>query len=154
VYVIQKGDVLSKIVKKHFPNEDIYGKRGKLSELMFINPKIKNPNLIFPNTLLILRTGSQESIHKADLKDTESSKEKETVLTKENSTHHQEVEHWDISATYGGKFVSLSQDGVLGDADLGVIFLQNLKLKSVYHQNLWSFGMEFELHKFKYETLS
>jgi hypothetical protein len=33
------GDVLSKIVKKHFPNEDIYGKRGKLSELMVINPK-------------------------------------------------------------------------------------------------------------------
>jgi hypothetical protein len=156
-YVIQKGDVLSKILQRNFPNQPIYGKNGKLSEIMLMNPKIKNPHLIYPKTSLILRRGSEKNNEsRSNLEAPEEIKEVNPPPLKDVRTLSsvEEIEHWDISATYGGKFVSLSQDGVLGDADLGVIFLQNLKLKSVYHHNLWSFGMEFESYKFKYETLS
>lgn len=49
IYQVKKGDMLSKIIKRYFPRHDIYGKKGKIQELVAKNPTIKNPDLIFPN---------------------------------------------------------------------------------------------------------
>jgi LysM repeat protein len=45
-YVVKKGDILSRIAQKKIAGP-IYGKGGSLQKLLELNPKIKNPNLIF-----------------------------------------------------------------------------------------------------------
>jgi LysM repeat protein len=45
-YVVKKGDILSRIAQKNIAGP-IYGKGGSLQKLLELNPKIKNPNLIF-----------------------------------------------------------------------------------------------------------
>lgn len=47
-YTVKRGDTLSHIVKRNFPNDKLYGNQGKLAEVLSQNPQIKNPNIIFP----------------------------------------------------------------------------------------------------------
>jgi hypothetical protein len=54
VYVVKKGDVLSKIIKKNYPDKKIFGRNGMLKSILQINPHIKNPNLIFINQKITL----------------------------------------------------------------------------------------------------
>ena len=63
-------------------------------------------------------------------------------------------EEWNISALYGAKYLSVSQSGALGKAEVGVLFLNDLKLNSEFLFEDWSFGFQLDSYKFKYETLS
>lgn len=64
------------------------------------------------------------------------------------------LEEWNISALYGAKYVSVSQSGALGKAEVGVLFLNDLKLNSEFLFDDWSFGFHLDSYKFKYETLT
>ncbi len=78
-------------------------------------------------------------------------------LPKEKSRRVSEtlgLEEWNISALYGAKYLSVSQSGALGKAEVGVMFLNALKLNSEFLFDDWSFGFQLESYKFKYETLT
>lgn len=184
-YTVKRGDTLSHIVKKNYPYDKLYGRRGKLVEVLQNNPHIKNPNLIFPNqkiyfvpAVVIEPTSSVADslpltvlVEKAPLVEAapESSQENfvgaktETIPEvveppkKEESRKVSEqkgLEEWNFSALYGAKYLSVSQSGALGKAEVGVLFLNDLKLNSEFIFEDWSFGFQFDSYKFKYETLS
>jgi hypothetical protein len=70
IYVAKKKDVLSEIARKTIKGP-VWGKHGSLNTLIALNPKIENPNLIFPKQEILipdevigqaLATQSQRSI--------------------------------------------------------------------------------------------
>ncbi|MBF0442684.1 MAG: LysM peptidoglycan-binding domain-containing protein [Oligoflexales bacterium] len=52
-YSVKKGDTLSQIVSKKL-GKPVYGKKGKLGKVIRLNPDINNPDLIYPNDIIIL----------------------------------------------------------------------------------------------------
>ena len=54
IYYVIKNDNLSSIIKKKLPEQKIYGKNGFLNKIQKLNPQIRNPNIIYPNTKLTL----------------------------------------------------------------------------------------------------
>lgn len=61
IYVVKEKDTLSTIVQQTMHGR-IYGKRGGLEKLVALNPKIKNPNLIFPGDDIILSGEDQKLV--------------------------------------------------------------------------------------------
>lgn len=187
-YTVRRGDTLSHIVKRNYPNDKLYGRNGKLAEVLEHNPHIKNPNRIFPNQKISF--GIQIAVSeplKVEYQSTASSvipfveappqenrlvvvppvdekvepiisSEEETQPTpkKENRkvSEAMGLEEWNISALYGMKYLSVSQSGALGKAEVGVLFLNDLKLNSEFLFEDWSFGFQLDSYKFKYKTLS
>lgn len=152
-YIVKFGDTLSRIVSKKFPSEKLYGRKGKLAEVLAQNPQIKNLNKIFPNqkiqfhsNIIIETPVAAESI-------IETPKVEELPQDRRVS-ETPGLEEWNISALFGAKYLSVSQSGALGKADLGVLFLNDLKLKSEFIFDDWSFGFQFDSYKFKYEALT
>lgn len=183
IYVIKKGDTLSHLIKKKFPHDSLYGRQGKLAEVLSQNLQIKNPNIIFPNQKIQFHpsivTETSSPIAKTEniiIPDTSSVPENfatdvverkpEIILDeksepaqqpKEKDRHVSEnlgLAEWNISALYGAKYLSVSQTGALGKGEVGVLFLNDLKLNSEFLFDDWSFGFQFDSYKFKYETLT
>jgi hypothetical protein len=163
IYVIQRGDTFSHIVKRYFPSGHLYGPKGNMAIVLAQNPHIKNPNRIYPQqtvTLLVenatpvaetMAPAIEEikpAIHAAKEKAPESAPQNRDV------SFESVLEEWNISALYGAKYLSLSQSGALGSADVGVLFLNELKLKSEFLLENWSFGFQLASYQFKYESLT
>lgn len=168
-YIIKKGDTLSRLVKKKFPNYSLYGQQGKLVEVLYQNPQIINPNIIFPNQRIRFHPGIEiqnftaskvEEISNPVKVKTEALPDKKSLPSQfpqekdRRVTELREMEEWNISALYGAKYLSISQTGALGKAEVGVLFLNDLKLNSEFLFDDWSFGFQFDSYKFKYETLT
>jgi hypothetical protein len=54
-YIVKNGDTLSRIALTKLKGGPLYGKDGRLTKLLLLNPDIKNPNLIEPGTQVKLR---------------------------------------------------------------------------------------------------
>jgi hypothetical protein len=151
LYLIKKGDVFSQIVRKELPGP-LYGPRGRLVEVLGYNPQIKNPHRIYPSQTITLRPSAPVELL--------STTEKIIPLDVESQQDQREIssssgpEGWSVSALYGAKFVSVSQSGALGTADVGVLFLNNFKLKSEFTLDDWSAWLQLDSYKFKYKSLS
>jgi hypothetical protein len=61
---------------------------------------------------------------------------------------------WDLYALYGFRYVSISQNGALGTAEVGVLFLNNLGLNSEFRSDNWAFGFQFNSYEFSYKAAS
>lgn len=59
-----------------------------------------------------------------------------------------------ISALYGIKYMSLDQRGAFGKDNFGVLFLNNLRVKTEYVQPTWTTWFSFETYKFKYHSVN
>lgn len=155
-YVVKSGDVLSRIVQNKYPSDRIYGAKGKLAEVKKLNPRILNLNIIYPNQKIYF-TPATVAQSKQTITEEESlvaQAPEVTVEKKRDVSELNQVEEWNISALYGAKYLSLSQSGALGKAEVGVLFLNNLKLNSEFKFEDWSFGFQFDSYKFKYKTLT
>lgn len=148
-YVVKKGDTLSQLVKRMFPHDSLYGSQGKLAEILSQNPQIKNPHLIFPGHKIILPIPIvKESVPAQE----------EVVLFTESPMVNRHVsflegtEDWNISLLYGAKYFSLNQSGALGNAQVGVMFFNDLNLNSEFRFEDWSFGFLIDSYKFTFES--
>lgn len=155
-YVVKFGDVLSRIVQNKYPSERIYGAKGKLAEVKKLNPRILNLNIIYPNQKIYFTpaTVAQSEQTIPEEESLVAQAPEVTVEKKRDVSELNQVEEWNISALYGAKYLSLSQSGALGKAEVGVFFLNNLKLNSEFKFENWSFGFQFDSYKFKYKTLT
>jgi hypothetical protein len=164
-YVVKKGDILSKLVMKRIPQGRLYGPHGKLVKILSNNPQIKNPNLIYPNQIINFITDKIEIqakpiqiLSNSEKLKSSPPKTNETLLESKKVNRHlsfvKGMDEWNISALYGVKYLSFSQTGELGSGDLGVLFLNYLKVNSEFIFDTWSFGFQFDSYKFKYEALS
>lgn len=173
IYTVKLGDTLSHVLKRRYPTDKLYGRRGKLVEVLEHNPQIKNPNIIFPNqkihfvpAVVIEPTQSVADVTPVIVpREIVPTVEEKTEVTpevveppkKEESCKVSEqkgLEEWNISALYGVKYLSVSQSGALGKAEVGVLFLNDLKLNSEFLFEDWSFGFQIDSYKFKYKTLT
>lgn len=148
-YTIRKGETLSQIVQRIFPHNLIYGRRGKLREILSLNPKLKNPHLVFPGQRVIIATQAPIEAKPVARKEV-SLPEPRPIEIRREVSFTPIVEEWNLSLLYGAKQLSLNQSGSLGKASLGVIFLNDLKLSSIFTLEDWSFGLLFDSYKFKF----
>ncbi|MBA2404812.1 MAG: hypothetical protein H0V66_08575 [Bdellovibrionales bacterium] len=64
------------------------------------------------------------------------------------------LEEWNISALYGAKYLSVSQKGALGSTEVGVLFLNDLKLNSEFIFEDWSAWLQLDSYRFKYKSIA
>jgi hypothetical protein len=150
-YIVKIGDVLSRIAKKTYPDEKIYGANGSLNKVIKYNPHLKTPHLIYPMQEIFLDDLKDDSLEETS-QISESKIENEMVTRSVSETHN--VEGWNLSALYGVKYLSVSQSGSLGNVDIGVLLLEDLKFNSEFSFEKWSFGFQFDSYKFKYKTVT
>lgn len=155
-YIVKSGDVLSRIVQNKYPSERIYGTNGKLAEVKKLNPRILNLNIIYPNQKIYFTPATVAQSTQPIVEEESQMKiaPKVKVEKKRDVSESKQLEEWNISALYGAKYLSLSQSGALGKAEVGVLFLNNLKLNSEFNFDDWSLGFQFNSYKFKYQTLT
>jgi hypothetical protein len=155
MYVVKIGDSLSKLVSQHYPNEKIYGSRGGIAKLVTKNPHIKSPDRIYPGQKIDIKTSflviqiTPETVTETKPEAVVQNKPNNREVSREGG-----VEEWNISALYGAKYLSISQTGAMGKAEVGVMFLNDLKLNSEFRFDDWSFGFQLDSYKFTYETLT
>lgn len=142
-YLVKKGESLSNIVKRQFPNDRLYGPKGKLAEVLVMNPHIKNPNFILPNQRIIF---VREEIPVRQ--------DAPTLIREAKNMNYPSDDEWGVSALYGAKFISVTQSGALGKVQVGVLFLNDFKINSVFRFKDISIGFNLDSYKFKYETVT
>jgi hypothetical protein len=152
-YRIKAGDVLTRLVQARYPTERIYGRNGKLAWIIKLNPQLINPNLLRPNEHIFFDL-STASIPEKPLLSCPAASE---VINPEKTISRQvsglpAIEEWNISALFGAKYLSLTQTGALGGAELGVLALNNIKLHSEFKYNEWSLGFQFDSYQFRTDT--
>lgn len=147
-YVVQKGDSLSKVIKRFFPNQKIFGSNGVLKKILVLNPEIKNPNIIFLKQKIKINQNDANPISlKEEKKDQSSSLSRSISLIPRR-------DDFSFSILYGGKFVSHVETGTLGSSRLGVLFLDNLKLITEFQFEDYRYAFWGDSYKFKYESLN
>lgn len=181
VYVVKKGDVLSKIIKKNYPDKKIFGRNGMLKSILQINPHIKNPNLIFINqkitlikniipvaqeekaqtessaivsSLQVIEKKLPEKLVDSSTKNESLQVEAKEKMTSRNISLVPRLDDMSLAILYGAKFVSHEESGALGSSKLGVLFLNDLKFLTNFHFEDFQLGLDFESYKFKYESLN
>ncbi len=145
-YIIKDGDILSRIVEEQFPEERIYGPKGKLHEVKGLNPQLENLDTLLPNQKIILPPRQQ------DIPTPKLNEKKKNIVTESKKPRNKEEKKVieikkNISAAYGMRYVSVSQTGALGKPDTAVIIFNNLRLNSEFNFNDWSIGFQFESYK-------
>lgn len=167
-YVVKFGDTISQVVRQHYPHGSIYGSQGRIAQVLAKNPHIKNPNRIYPGQKIEIKTPVQVAQIKEVLlvpeipqvQAPETVKEAKPEVVIQDKPKNRQVsevigiEEWNISALYGAKYISISQTGAMGKAEVGVMFLNDLKLNSEFRFDDWSVGFQLDSYKFKYETLT
>lgn len=156
-YTVKSGDILSLLVKTRYPHERLYGKRGKMAEVLKYNPHIKNPHKIFPN--LKIHFAPENVIElKRDIAVVSPVAAPEVEvkpdLPLEEVGQHKGLDQWNISAQNGFKYVSVTQSGVAGKSEVGVLLSNAFKLNSEFLFDDWSLGVQIDSYKFKLGTLS
>lgn len=162
-YIVKKGDTLSSILSKKFPKEKVYGVGGSLARVLRVNSYIKNPDYIYPAQIINLQLDTElEQKNQDDLANDFSEQsplmEQPTVQQQASRSISQFTpvydDSWNISLLYGAKYISVSQNGALGSAETGTIFLDNIQLNSDFYYNKWSFEALADSYTFKYQSLT
>lgn len=68
VYVVHEGDTLSEIVH-HFLGKPIYGKNGGIARTIALNPRIRNPDLIYPGQHIVLNAEASRSLGSVEMRE-------------------------------------------------------------------------------------
>jgi hypothetical protein len=154
-YIVKYGDVLSRIVQNIYPNQRIYGRKGKITEVMKLNLDLRDPNIIYPNQKIYFTPARVVQLRPDQNLADSITPVCEIKENKKNEVNElKNIEKWSISALYGAKYLSFSPSGALGKAEVGVLFLNNIKLNSEFNFNDWTFGFQFDSYNFKYKTLT
>lgn len=153
-YVVKKGDVVSRVVKDHYPNDQLYGPRGKIIEILKNNPHIKNADLVFPKQKIKLNTASDSSLERVVILDHADDPiadvdPSETIQT----TDEKSDGNWKVSLYYGAKDLSVNQKGVLGKGEVGVLYFNYLRLHTEYQVNKWAWGFQYDTFNLRYRAL-
>ncbi len=159
-YIVKRGDVLSRIVQTHYPKDRLYGPSGRLQEVLSLNSQIKNPDLIYPNQIIRLNTKDEESndsLIQSDQEDLEEHSDDSYLSAdklKEEKKLRESLEEVPlrVSVLYGSKYLSVSQSGALGAAEIGALFLNNIKFHSEFALKKWSLGFLFDSYPFRYDS--
>lgn len=159
-YIVKHNDTLSQIVKQNYPNDHLYGANGKLSEVLKNNPHIKNAHRIYPNQKIHLESQKDSRsnlvLADADIKDEIINENRNDFVKvpKRKFSSALGIDEWNISVLYGAKYLSISQSESLGKAEVGALFINNIKVNSEFLFENWSLGFQAETYKFKYESLT
>jgi hypothetical protein len=146
-YFVKPGDILSRVSKSLYPAERIYGPKGSLVKLIKNNPQIRNPHKLFPNQKIFFDGTQIDSA-------SETSKSSVPEMITREVSESKNIEEWNFFALYGAKYLSVSQSGSLGSAEIGVLFLDSIKVGSEFSLEKWSLGFQFDSYEFKYKTLT
>lgn len=157
-YIVKYNDTLSQIVKQYYPNDHLYGVNGKLNEVLKKNPHIKNVNRIYPKQEIHLapQQESSSNLVEVDVRDKIISEDQNDSIKapKRKFSSALGIDQWNISMLFGAKYLSLSQSESLGKADVGALFINDIKVNSEFIFEDWSLGFQVETYKFKYESLT
>lgn len=156
-YIVQPGDILSKVLLEKFPGERVYGRKGKINKVIKQNPEIKDPNFIKPNQTIVLESANNLSLPET-LKNEEIAKEEPAVEVAENNIFISEEKlpaeaqllNWKTGIHYGYKHLSVNQTGALGTAKFGVSFFNDIKVRSELQKDDLGLWLQFERYAFKY----
>ena len=168
IYIVKHKDTLSKIIKKKFSDEKIYGSGGMLEKILFLNPKIKNPNRILVNQRIRLPEIKKEQVAKVADDKTFTNKEttsfeqpsatvpspipKQLPSTRVISNDQLQSDNWTLKVLYGIKFLSLDQSKTLTGLNLSTISTDHLKFESEFKYDNYKFIGSFESHSFSYAS--
>lgn len=153
-YVVKKGDVISRVVKDHYPNDKLYGSRGKIVEVLKNNPHIKNADLVYPQQKIKLNMATDTSLERVIITD----HAEEPIADVDPSEHVQTTDEkidgkWKVAFYYGAKDLSVTQEGALGKGDVGVLYFNYLRLHTEYEINKWAWGFQYDTFNLRYRAL-
>ena len=157
---VKKGESLSRLIERTFPDQRIYGKRGKLAEIIALNPQLSNPDKIYPGDIIYLtkedevlvenvsepeRTIIEDEgvIAPVDLENTE-----ETYSHTENRIQNP----WKVSLYWGVRDLSITQEEDLGKGDVKVVYFNNLSLHTEYLFPKASLGFQYNTLNMRYRA--
>lgn len=149
-HLIQKGEVLSRIVQQYYPEARLYGKKGKIAEVLKLNPQIKNPDLVLPQQPIKLKMPDSEILERVIIED---KGETNDIFASESELFAPDRRVWKLAFYYGLKQLSLEQTGDLGKGEVGVLFFNSLRTHGEYQINDWSWGLQLESYNFRYRAL-
>lgn len=173
-YIVMRGDTLSEIALSHYPEMRIYGSGGSLEKLLKFNPEIKDPDLIFVGQKVKFSNKRQFSETQNNKQKHQEhqvfSRETDAEVTSEQSRIKEEEQNlatkneekkgyildrdesgiFDLSLGMGAYYYSHSQSRVLGDANIGALFLNKLSLSTSYRKGNFKFEAGATSYEFKY----
>jgi hypothetical protein len=170
IYLLQPGETISHAVEKLYPNDRIYGRRGKLAEVLKNNPQIQNLKNVPPGTKIYFTpstTPAQTKVSATEVAPAEVSsdnkleevvpqshvEEKTKKVVKKTPEEIVEIDaviNRNVSIVYGFRYLSVSQSGSLGKADLGILTPTDLKLRTDFSFDEIHFGLLVETYSFKH----
>lgn len=102
-YEVSKKDTLSNIIYEKF-GSPLYGQRGRLREVIALNPHLPNPNLIRPGDVINLPSHYVELIPAPNVVEAQTEVQSSAVThtTIQNSTHVEEIGKLNFRAGTGG----------------------------------------------------
>jgi len=112
VYIVKNGDILSTIVLKNTaPPRPLYGINGRLAKVLSLNPSISDMNYITVGQEIIL-------VPFALLTENKLKPVKDKIIEEKVAAANVQ-DSWSIGLSYGLKYFTLNQSGVLGSPNLG-----------------------------------
>lgn len=154
-YIVKKGDVISKVIQDYYPHDRLYGPYGKIAEILKKNPHIKNADLVYPDQKIkfdVINEGPLERVIIIDEADDEI-----PVADIDPSENIQVADEkygiWKVAFYYGAKDLSVTQNGVLGKGEVGVLYFNYLRLHTEYEVNKWAWGFQYDTFNLRYRAL-
>lgn len=140
-YPVEKGDTLSQIAQRVYPDKRVYGKNGSLAELLRMNPNIMNPNYVLVGENIRLNTDI-EVVNPAV----------EPIVEKKEETSQQLYDNFILGLGFGPRFYSQGQTGALGKADGQVIFWKNVEFFAGYSRGYFKALIEFASYQMDFDS--
>lgn len=149
-YQIQRGDTLSQIAQREYPERRIYGKNGTLAELLRKNRKIQNPDLIL--------TASVIHLEKSDIREVAViTPVVEPVMDNEVPESEPELakkihDKFFVGLGFGPRFYSQDQSGAQGKTDGQTIFWKNIDFFAGYTRGEFEAVVEFSSYQMDFDS--
>jgi hypothetical protein len=145
VYIVKNGDILSTTVLKNTaPPRPLYGINGRLAKVLSLNPSISDMNDITVGQEIIL-------VPFALLTENKLKPVKDKIIEEKVAAANVQ-DSWSIGLSYGLKYFTLNQSGVLGSPNLAVTVIDALTFSSSYQVNHYSINFDYHSYGLKYET--
>jgi LysM repeat protein len=165
IYQVKKGDFLSGILRTRYPKLQIYGPKGTLKKLLALNPHIKNPNLVLPIQEIILpsfdeapKMSSVEPVTPAEeimSQPIDIAPTAEEIPAAEEVKEPHSISPWlskfYATLTYGFRFYTESQEGSMGNADIGSSTFSNFGGQIGYNFSNSTLELNWERYNFDYK---
>ena len=140
LYIVKPKDTLSHIIQQYYSGERIYGAKGKLREIIHLNPAIHDSNKIYPRQKIILAT-------------TPLIYETAELVPEKAASSQKSLRKSTFSALYGAKFLNVKQSCSFGRADTRSLFLNYIKINSEFYFDNWSLSFQADSYRFRDTSL-